>query len=337
MTGPPLVTVIVPAFNAGRTIDETLRSVREQTHRNLEILVVDDGSTDDTASKVQAHARVDTRVRLIQQANEGVASARNRAFAQAKADFIAPIDADDLWLPTKVEKQLDVMLSRGPRCGLVYTWQASIDEQGIVISTGRRQDAEGDVLQGMLFENILGSASSALMRKQAMIEAGGYDASLRQQGAQGCEDFKLYVQIAERYEYGLVREYLTGYRQRAGAMSMDLLQMQRSYNLVAEYAQSAHPEFRRLIRSGRLNYARYLFLIAIRHLDYRSGAVLLRQLLTMNPLYTLRIFLRLPYIAARSAARRLRARLDPKAHGPVRFSASLNSHMNIKEGSVLET
>jgi len=84
-----LVTVIIPAFNAARTIDETLRSVRSQTHRRMEILVVDDGSVDATAQIVRSHATEDRRIRLIQQPNSGVAAARNRAIAEATGDYLA--------------------------------------------------------------------------------------------------------------------------------------------------------------------------------------------------------------------------------------------------------
>ncbi len=237
----PLVTAVVPACNAETTIDETLRSVRAQTYRNLEILVVDDGSTDGTAALVEAHASADPRVRLIRQSNAGVAAARNRGISESAADFVAPVDADDLWMPTKIEKQMAAMRSRGPRCGLVYTWQTTIDEHGRVMSPRRRWESDGYVLPQMLYGNLVGSGSPALMRKQAVIDAGGYDASLRERGAQGCEDFKLYLQISERYEFAVIKEHLTGYRELRDAMSMDFVQMVRSDELVGVYAERAHP------------------------------------------------------------------------------------------------
>src|ERR1700674_400681 len=89
-----LVTVVIPAFNAARTIDETLRSVRSQTHRRLEILIVDDGSTDATPQIVERHVAEDRRIRLIRQPNAGVAAARNKGVVEAAGDLVAPIDAD---------------------------------------------------------------------------------------------------------------------------------------------------------------------------------------------------------------------------------------------------
>lgn len=90
-----------------------------QTHRNLEIIVVDDGSCDATPEIIQHHADEDPRIRIIRQPNAGVAAARNHAISEAKSDYIAPVDADDLWNPDKIEKQLAALLSGGPAVGLV--------------------------------------------------------------------------------------------------------------------------------------------------------------------------------------------------------------------------
>ena len=108
----PLVGVVVPAYNAAATLDETLRSVRAQTHRALEIIVVDDGSLDDTAAIARRHAAEDERVRVLCQANAGVAAARNAGWQSSRADLIAFIDADDLWAPTKIERQLQALARR---------------------------------------------------------------------------------------------------------------------------------------------------------------------------------------------------------------------------------
>ena len=128
-----LVTVIVPAYNAAATIDETLRSVRAQSHASLEIIVVDDGSVDSTAQVVERHVEADSRVALIRHsANKGVAAARNTAIAAGKGDLIAPIDADDLWHSLKIEKQVAVMRKGGRKVGLVYTWSALLDAESRV-------------------------------------------------------------------------------------------------------------------------------------------------------------------------------------------------------------
>lgn len=282
-----LVTVVVPAYNAEKTIEETLHSIRAQTYRNLEILVIDDGSTDNTARIVADHVQNDPRMRLISQPNSGVAAARNRGVAEAASEFIAPVDADDLWRPTKIAKQMALMLSRGNRVGLVYTWQAIINSRSHVLTIGHQAHDEGPVLPNLFRRNFIGSGSSPLMRKQAILEAGGYDTSLLASAAQGCEDLKLYLKIAERYEFAVVKECLTGYRRTPGNMSSDALQMLRSSNLVfAEFLQ-AYPQYRHLIRQGRTHMLRWLFQSAVRTRELRPIGVMTMEILKADPRYLL--------------------------------------------------
>jgi len=119
-----LVSVIIPAYNAARFIRRTLVSVLAQTHPDLDVIVVDDGSVDETVSIVEAIARDDPRVRLFRQKNSGVSAARNAALSVARGAYIAPLDADDLWHPAKLEKQLAVFANRPANVGLVYCWFA---------------------------------------------------------------------------------------------------------------------------------------------------------------------------------------------------------------------
>ena len=196
-----LVSVVIPAYNAEATIDDTLRSVRSQTHRDLEIIVVDDGSTDRTTSVVKTHAAIDGRVTLIAQENAGVAAARNAGWRSARSALIAFVDADDLWAPTKIERQLEVILSGGMRVGLVYTWWALIDEHNRIRCKVQGRDIAGDVLEQTLMGNFVGHASSPLIRRQALVEAGGFDSGLRDAGIHGCEDLLVYHRIAEAVSF----------------------------------------------------------------------------------------------------------------------------------------
>src|ERR1700730_13396007 len=117
-----LVSVIIPAYNEAATVERTISSVRNQTHSDLEVLVVDDGSTDETAAIVQRLADMDHRITLLRKSNGGLVSARNYGAAHAGGEFIAPIDADDLWHPDKIKKPLVVMRDRGVRVGRFSCW-----------------------------------------------------------------------------------------------------------------------------------------------------------------------------------------------------------------------
>jgi hypothetical protein len=315
-----LVTVVIPAFNAAATLDATLHSVRAQSHRELEILVVDDGSTDGTAAIVERHARSDPRLRLIRQANAGVAAARNRGIAEARAELIAPIDADDLWMPTKIEKQLSAMLAAGDDVGFAYVWQTEIDEQDTVVSTAHQPGEEGDVFLPLLAWNIVGSGSNALMRKRAAIEAGGFDATLRVNGGEGCEDLMLFVRIAKSHKVALVREHLVGYRRWRGNMSANFRQMYRSGALVKAKLLKLYPQYARQIHVGHASMCQYLFWSAVKKSDYWSAAVLGLKLIACDFPAALRVANRISFGLVRLAIGRRAKRVvkSPITH-PVAF------------------
>lgn len=308
MTGNDLVSVIVPAYNAAETLDETLRSIRSQTHREIEILVVDDGSKDATVEIAQRHAEQDPRLRLISQENAGVAAARNRGIAESKGEIIAPVDADDLWSPDKIERQLRALREGGERVGLVYAWYAHIDSDGNVRGTVRPMES-GDVLGPICFGNFVGNGSSALMRKSAVLEAGGYDPSLRARKAQGCEDFLLYFRIAEKYHFALVADSLTGYRQLPNNMSSDHCQMHRSWVIVAREMHERHPELSREITAGGIRYTFWLLERAYHTRRWRH--VLRLTLVLLGPQTALQVFgYRVLRHAMARAWRRVRHALD---------------------------
>jgi glycosyltransferase involved in cell wall biosynthesis/peptidoglycan/xylan/chitin deacetylase (PgdA/CDA1 family) len=280
------VSVIIPAYNGAATIDETLRSVRSQTYSDLEIIVVDDGSKDQTRQIVESHARHDPRVRLIVQENAGVAAARNRGVAEAKGELIAPVDADDLWAPTKIEAQMRALRRGGPGVGLVYTWFAIIDGDGFITDTQHQPEDEGNVLARLCRGNLVGNGSSPLIRKSAIQSAGGYDPGLRAQFAQGCEDLLVYFRIAEHHQFAVVPAYLTGYRQTREAMSMDVLQMFRSYRIVAKEMAAKYPRHAAAIRWGEAHTAEYLLLRALRRGRVKPAAFLFLQALRLAPIST---------------------------------------------------
>jgi glycosyltransferase involved in cell wall biosynthesis len=222
----PLVSVVMGAFNAEPYIRESLLSAVEQTYPALEIIVVDDGSTDRTGDIVAEIAATDPRIRLIRQANMGVAAARNRAIEAASGEFIAPLDADDLWAPTKIERQVQRLQAAGPDSGFAYCWWAWIDTAGSVLDRSPRWNVEGQVLEKLAEVNFTGCASVPLFRRSCVEAVGRYRVQLSHHGS--CEDWDLALRIAERYEATAVGAVLVAYRRRPQSMSTEYTTMLRS-------------------------------------------------------------------------------------------------------------
>jgi glycosyltransferase involved in cell wall biosynthesis len=308
-----LVSVVIPAYNAQDTLDATLHSARAQSHRQLEIIVVDDGSSDGTPALAAHHAAADPRVRVITQRNAGVAAARNTGWQAARADVIAFLDADDLWAPTKIERQLQALQAAGPRVGLVYCWYHGIDAHGLIVDVQNGPAWHGDVLHHLLHGNFIGNGSAALIRRQALVEAGGFDAALRAQGAQGCEDYLLYCRVARAHAFALVADHLVGYRSTPGNMSSDRPRMLRSWLLVADELQARHGTDRQhtaAVLSGVRGYAGWLIGDALAHGAYRQVPQLLLTLAKRHPVMALRVFVN--HLLRPTASRLLgRARRHP--------------------------
>lgn len=242
MSGSELVSVVVPAYKAQATLAATLASIRAQSHRNLEVIVVDDGSPDGTAALARAEAEADPRIRLLSVENGGVARARNLGVAASRGDFVAPVDADDLWHPDKIRLQLEVMRAGGPQMGFVYTLYRRIDPEDRILSDGPAWDFSGRVYLRALLLNFVGNGSSLMIRRAAFDDVGGYEPELRRQRAQGAEDYLIQLLLARSWTVGCVPQYLTGYRQTPGAMSGDFAQMERSHVLMFDIVRNRYPD-----------------------------------------------------------------------------------------------
>jgi glycosyltransferase involved in cell wall biosynthesis len=285
-----LVSVIVPAWNAEKTLAQTLESAASQTHRHLEILIVDDGSTDATAAIAERFCAVDERARLIRKSNGGQSSARNRGIEEARGAWIAPLDADDLWHPEKIERQLRTFAETSSQVGFVYCWYRLIDERDQVCAPAWSPVFEGRVLNEHLKCNF-GTGSSLLIRRSALGDLR-YSSEFKAHFDIGCEDWLLQLQIAARHPIACTRAFLLGYRQRPGSTSADAARMTRAhirmYEIILKELASCNRQVARR-ELARWRTFRAFGKSASRRLSDRSADM--AKALTLAPLFTARIIL----------------------------------------------
>lgn len=278
-----LVSVILPVFNGEVELDRAVASVVAQSHRNLEILIVDDGSTDATPRLIERWRARDSRIRSFRQSQSGVAAARNRAIAEAQGEFVAPLDHDDIWSGDKIASQLALFQGAGDRLALVSSGWARIDAQDRILSQTAAPTGNHDRLKRLAQRNYIASSSIPLMRRSAVLESGGYCESLRAANAQGCEDYLLYLRIAERYELAHVPRVLVGYRTSGNTMSQDLDRMIRSYRMVADELSARHPALRREFQPGLVRLQRHMSTRALRRGDWGQGLAIAVRIATRHP------------------------------------------------------
>lgn len=201
----PRVSVVIPAYNRAHLICQTLESVLAQTYRDFEVIVVDDGSTDDTLAVLSAYG---DRIGIIRQSNRGLSSARNTGIREATGEFVAFLDSDDLWLPTKLEHQM-ALLDANPGLPWVYTDAEAFDgETGRTLYLYSRFTRlyQGDVLHHLILGDFI-PTPTPVVRRAVFCEVGEfYDNKCV------AEDWDMWLRIAARYQIGLVAEPLARYR-----------------------------------------------------------------------------------------------------------------------------
>jgi glycosyltransferase involved in cell wall biosynthesis len=223
------VSIIVPTYNHSRYIRQAIDSALSQTLTSFEVIVVDDGSTDDTAHALGGYG---SRVRVARQENRGVAAARNKGAEIARGDLLAFLDADDIWIPRKLEMQTR-RFGGEHRLGLVHCGVEDITEEGRPICQ-RLDGLEGQVATEMLLFNrsvILGGGSAIMIPRAVFEEVGGFDTRLSTSA-----DWDLFYRIASRYEIGFVPEVLVRYRLHSANMHGNVRAMEHDMLLCYEKA-----------------------------------------------------------------------------------------------------
>ncbi len=242
----PKVSVVIPAYNSMKYLPETLESVLQQTFTDFEVLIINDGSSDNIVQWVSG--LVDPRVKLICQENQGLSAARNTGIAHAQADYIAFVDADDLWAPTKLEKQVRC-LNADPEVGLVHAWMALVDERGK--STGRvlKSSVEGYVWEQIVQCNNI-ACLSVMVRRCCFDTMGLFERNLR-----SVEDWDMWIRIATRYPFAVIKEPLVYYRQLPNSMSKNCQVMEQSFHHVIEKAFQSAPTDLLYLKNRSYSYA----------------------------------------------------------------------------------
>lgn len=203
---------MVPAYNAQATITETLESVTQQTFTDFELIVVDDGSTDATSTR--AAAIDDSRVRVILTENGGVARARNRGINEARGQHIAFIDADDLWRPTKLQRQLD-QLDANADAGVCVTAAMRIDGRSRELGPIPLVLDDNDICTSLLlYSMVAGCVSSGLVRRSALETAGLFNPAFSQ-----CADWDLWLRLSRSARFLSISDDLVLYRVHSHNMS----------------------------------------------------------------------------------------------------------------------
>jgi glycosyltransferase involved in cell wall biosynthesis len=230
---PPLVSVIVPVYNAETTLPDTIDSIQRQTFQNFELIVIDDGSTDGTLEWVRSVR--DRRLQVFSYPNGGLAVARNRGIERSQGEFISFIDSDDLWTPDKLTLQLQA-LSQQPEAALAYSWTALVDEQGDFLFAKDASYCEGDVYAELLQHCFVASGSNVLVRKSCALAVGGFDTAVPAAG-----DWQFCLRVAARWRFAVVPRYQILYRISDRAMSANAQGSEKAMLRICDQAFAAHP------------------------------------------------------------------------------------------------
>jgi glycosyltransferase involved in cell wall biosynthesis len=208
-----LVSVIIPSYNMAHFLPQAVQSALAQTYSNVEVQIIDDGSTDNTPEVVRQWEG-NARVRVHRQANGGLSHARNQAIALTRGAFVALLDADDIWVPQKLALQMVLFRDR-PEVGVVYSGYQRIDGEGQPLPTEPTRMHRGQVSGALLIENFV-PASSAVVRRECFERHGGFDVALRTG-----EDYDMWLRLSAHYEFDFVAERTMRYRIWGGQMSKD--------------------------------------------------------------------------------------------------------------------
>lgn len=241
----PLVSAVIPNYNYAQYVAEAIESALDQTYQNMEVIVVDDGSEDDSLKVLE---KFGDRINVISKQNAGVSAARNAGVAASSGEYVAFLDADDAWLPKKIERQVECLES-DPQRGLVHVGVLDINSDGSAREE-HKLGLNGNVIESLLLFDrggILGGGSGLMVPRRVFDEVGGFDIRLTTSA-----DWDLCYQVARRYTVGFVDAILVRYRYHDSNMHGNIERMEADTRIAWEKAFDT--DDKRILRLKRQSY-----------------------------------------------------------------------------------
>lgn len=221
-----LVSVIMPVFNSENYLAESIESILNQTYRNFEFIIIDDGSTDKSYNIMKSYQKKDSRIKVIKQDNRGVSITLNKCIAMTKGNIIARQDADDISAPERLKCQIDY-LARHPEVGLLGTYAKLIDSEGKFIKDLTFSTTNSDLQKEIKKENPF-VHGSVMYRREVIKEVGMY----REQFLLA-QSYDMWLRISEKYQVANLPEYLYKYRAWENGVSFEKAAMFSLFSRIA--------------------------------------------------------------------------------------------------------
>ncbi|MCR8915829.1 glycosyltransferase [Marinobacter panjinensis] len=214
MESNPLVTVITPTYNRADFLPEAIDGVLAQTFGDFELIVVDDGSTDNSSEILADYEAKDSRVRIFRQENQGQSVARNRALAEARGEYICFLDSDNYWPPEKLQQQV-ALFDEHPEVDVIYGDTITIDENGVELTRHNMTRYSGHIAKWMLRDNCV-SMNTAMARRKCFDDMGGMSGQRRV-----ADDYDLWLKFSAQFQFLYVPEFWAYYRVMDDQISSD--------------------------------------------------------------------------------------------------------------------